>query len=143
MHVMRKGREFYPQLYDKAISLYKKGLSIKEIAQKLGISYSCAYHWIKGLRKPEQGNLLRFIDFIKKHGPIPVAEIKDHFPKHNELFLISSRRGLGIRRYTLKRKYGEYSTWYYFLGQEHFLEKKIKTLIEKYKENLEKFVGLN
>ena len=80
---MRKGREFYSKNYDGAIDLYNKGLSVREIADKLKISYSCAYHWTKGLRRPEKGNLLEFEKFLKENGPTPVIDIKEKFPKHN------------------------------------------------------------
>ena len=57
---MRKGREFYSQNYEKVIELHKKGMSVKDIASRLNMSYSAVYHWTRGLRKPEKGNLLNF-----------------------------------------------------------------------------------
>ena len=132
--VMRRGREFYSKNYDKVMNLYKSGLPIKDIATQVGMSYSCVYHWIKGLRKPDTGNINDFEKFLLKTGPVPVAEVKERFPKHNEIFLTASRRGLMIKRYSLGRKFGEYSVWYFVPGQEDMLKKRIKELFAKYKE---------
>jgi len=140
--IQRRGREFYSRNYNEAIELYKKGLSINEIAEKLKISYSCVYHWITGLRKPETGNLLGFEKFLKEHGPTPAIDIKERFPKHNELFLIASRRGIPVKRYILSRKFGEFSTFYFMIGQEEELKKRIKELLDKYKELKERFIGM-
>ena len=131
MSALRKGREIYPEKYEKAVRLYHDGIPIKEISQKLSISYSCAYHWVKGLRKPEGGNVSEFVSLLRSNGPLPVVDVKEKFPKHNELFLISSRRGLPIMRRILDRKLGEYNTWYFLSGQEHELDKRIKMLYEK------------
>ncbi|MEM7819813.1 MAG: helix-turn-helix domain-containing protein [Candidatus Aenigmatarchaeota archaeon] len=131
---MRRGREFYSKNYEKVLELYNQGKSIKEISNQLNISYSCVYHWIKGLRKPDIGNINLFIDFIKNNGPIPIMNIKEKFPKHNELFLTASRRGLPIKRFMLGRKFGEYSTWYLLEGQEELLKDRIEELFLKIRE---------
>jgi len=107
---------------------------MKSIADQLGVSYSCIYHWIRGLRKPDAGNISGFEEFIRRNGPVAVADIKKTFPKHNELFLTASRRGLPVKRYTLGRKFGEYSTWYFIGGQENELKKRLEELFSKYKE---------
>lgn len=133
----RRGREFYGKHYEEAIRLYDAGLSANEIAKKLGISYSCAYHWIRGLRKPEQGNVNNFVSFLQG-GPKPQAEVEKTFPKHNELFLIASRRALPVRRQVIDKKYKSYATWYYLNGQEELLKEKIDELIKKVKEVKEK-----
>ena len=138
---MRKGREFYSGQYDNVFKLHKKGLSVKEIAAQLGISYSCVYHWVKGLRKPESGRLSEFVDIIKK-GPISVMDIKENFPKHNELYLTASRRGISIKRYKMDKKLGDYSTWYFMEGQEDKLKQRIKELLDKYKEVKDKIIDL-
>ena len=130
---MRKGREIYPEKYEQAVKLYKSGMPIKEIAEKLSISYSCAYHWAKGLRKPEEGNVAAFVALLRSSGPLPVVDIKEKFPKHNELFLIASRRGLPIMRRVLYRKLDDYSTWYFLPGQEKELDIRISQLYNKIK----------
>ncbi len=135
---MRRGKEHYSQSYEKAVELYGKGVSIKDIAHQLGISYSAAYYWVKGLRKPEHGSVLQFRQFLEKNGPTPQITIKETFPKHNEIFLISLRRGVPVRRRMLKRKYGEFRTWYYLEGQEEELKKGLAELAEKYKKIIEK-----
>ena len=140
--MQRRGREFYSRNYEQAIELYKNGLTTREIADKLNMSYSCVYHWIKCLRKPETGNLLEFEKFLKKNGPTPVVDIKEKFPKHNELFLTASRRGMPIKRYVLSRKFGEFSTFYFIKGHEKELEKRIKELMDKYKELREKLIKI-
>ena len=131
---MRKGREFYSKNYEKVIELHKKGLSIKEISEQLNISYSAAYHWIKGLRKPEGGNLNSFIDFLRQNGPTPSGKLQDKFPKHNEIFLTASRRGMPLKRLYLGRKFNEYSTWYLLDGQEELLKKRVQGLFSKINE---------
>ncbi|MBI4162818.1 MAG: helix-turn-helix domain-containing protein [Candidatus Aenigmarchaeota archaeon] len=130
---MRKGREVYPEKYEQAVKLHASGMPVKDIAQKLSISYSCAYHWVKGLRKPEEGNVSEFMSLLKTNGPLPIVDVKEKFPKHNELFLISSRRGLPIMRKTLDRKLNDYNTWYFLSGQEQELDKRINQLYDKIK----------
>ena len=100
---MRRGREFYSKHYDKVAELHNQGVPIKEIAGRLGISYSCAYHWVKGLRKPGTGNLNKFQEYLEKNGPMPAIEAKEKFAKHNEIYLTASSRGMKIRRF-LDRK---------------------------------------
>lgn len=131
---MRRGREFYSKNYGEVMSLHDKGLSPKEIADKLGISYSAVYHWTRGLRKPEQGNVAAFTEYLKKHGPTAVVDIKSTFPKHNELFLICCKRDIAVKRHMLRKKFGEYSTWYYLTGQESLLESRLTELMEKIKQ---------
>ncbi|MFH0832191.1 MAG: helix-turn-helix domain-containing protein [Candidatus Aenigmatarchaeota archaeon] len=136
---MRMGREFYVKNYDKVVELYESGLTISEIAEQMKISYSCVYHWVKGLRKPDIGKLNEFEDFLKE-GPKPVTDVKEKFPKHNELYLVATRRGMPIKRHVLKRKFGDYSTWYYITGQETALKEQVSELFSKYKELKEKIV---
>jgi len=128
----RTGREAYAEKYQRAIKLYADGKSITEIAAELGISYSAAYHWVKGIRKPEAGNLREFEEFLRKNGPTPVLNIKEEFPKHNELFHVAQKRGLAIKRHILSRPraFGELATWYYLAGQEAELKSRIKALLE-------------
>lgn len=138
---MRQGKETYPEKYRLAIEMENAGKKPKEIAEKLGISYSCAYHWAKGLRKPSDGNVSEFISYLDKMGPMPVAEVKEKFKKHNELFLISSRRNSALRRHFIGRKYAEYGTWYLLKGQEKMLDERIAELLSvlsKAKEKLAK-----
>ncbi len=129
--VMRKGRQTYSKKYHEAIRLHQEGKGINEIAAQLGVSYSAAYHWIKGLRKPDTGNLNAFEKYLNEKGPLPAIEVEKSFPKHNELFLMASRRGINIRRKVLKRKYGKYATWYYLIGQEQMLEERLQELFSK------------
>ena len=131
--MLRRGKEQYSLKYGDAIRMYNDGTGVKEIAVKLGVSYSCVYHWVKGLRKPEAGNPSEFVRFVKENGPVPVLEVKARFPKHNELFLICSRRSMGVKRAFLGRKFLEYSTWYYTEGQEKLLEERISSMLSKVK----------
>lgn len=140
---VRKGRETYGRKYDEAMKLHGEGKSANEIASRLGISYSAAYHWIKGLRAPEKGNVNEFETYLRSSGPMPAIEVEKKFAKHNELFLMANRRGLKIKRHVLPRKYKQYATWYYLEGQEDLLQKRldelfdtIKDVKEKMKENL-------
>ena|SRR3989344_1240679 len=130
---LRKGRETYGAKYDEAIKLHEQGLTPKQISEKLSISYSCAYHWVKGLRKPETGNVSSFVSTLEKSGPLPVVDVKEKFPKHNELFLIASRRGLPLARRVLDKSLADYNTWYFLKGQEEQLDERIKQLYEKIK----------
>lgn len=137
---MRRGREYYSPLYEKAVALHEQGAEIKEIARQLRISYSCVYHWVRGLRKPEAGNVSSFAAFLRQSGPAAVAAVKAQFPKHNELFLIAARRGLPVKRHVLPRRFGEYATWYYVEGQEDALQARMQELyaaVRKVKEALE------
>src|SRR3989344_3307044 len=131
---MRKGREFYSKNYEKAISLYDQGKEIKDIAEELNISYSAAYHWIKGLRKPDPGRMKEFEDFLKVNGPTSVVDIKEKFNKHNEIFLTAAKRKVPIKRLVLSKSLGEYSTWYYLPEQQEELKEKISELKEKIKK---------
>lgn len=139
---MRRGKEFYDKNYQLAVKMHEQGLSVKEIAAKLNISYSAVYHWVKGLRKPSAGNVTEFLSFLKEKGPMPVAEIKGKFPKHNELFLISGKRGEPIRRYITDRRLEEYATWYFLEGQEQLLKERIKKMFGAIKRLTEKMKGL-
>lgn len=141
---MRRGREFYSKHYGKVIELHKKGIGMKEIAGQTGLSYSAVYHWVRGIRRPEAGNLNDFESFLQQHGPAAAAEIAERFPKHNELFLTAARRSIPIKRFAMKRKFGEYGTWYFLDGQEETLKKRITEMLEKYKEikeNIAKIIG--
>jgi len=137
---MRRGREFYNQNYDEVMRLHSGGLSVGDIALKMNMSYSAVYHWVNGLRKPEKGNLVSFESFLSQNGPTPVAELKDTFPKHNEFFLTALRRNMKLKRCTLTRKYGFYSTWYFIEGQESVLKERVKEMLVKYNEAKEKIV---
>lgn len=138
MRAERRGREFYGSQYEEAVKLHEQGVPVTEIAKRLGVSYSAAYHWVRGLRKPEKGNVREFIECLRSKGPAAVTDIKEKFAKHNELFLIAARRGMPVKRYMLKKKYGEYATWYYLEGQESLLEERTNMLMEKIKEVREK-----
>lgn len=131
---MRRGREFYSKNYERVMELHNKGAGIKEIAERTGLSYSAVYHWVRGVRKPEAGNLNGFESFLRENGPAAAIEIKERFPKHNELFLTSARRSMPIKRFVMKRKFGEYGTWYFLDGQEERLKQRVAELLERYKE---------
>ena len=131
---LRKGREFYSKNYEKAISLYNEGKNVKEIAEELKISYSSAYHWIKGLRKPDKGRIMEFEEFLRKNGPTPVIDLKGKFTKHNEIFLTATKRKMPIKRLVLSKSLGEYSTWYYLPEQQEKLKENIDELKEKIKK---------
>ena len=137
---MRRGREFYSGQYEKAIELHSNGISVKDIARELGVSYSTAYHWIKGIRKPDKGNVRDFVSHIEKSGPLPAVKIKDKFPKHNELFLIAEKRGIAIKRHIMSRGFGEYRTWYYLPGQEELLKKRLDELFTLIKRVKSRFI---
>ena len=132
--LMRRGRQLYGKKYEEALKLHSEGKGINEIAAQLGISYSAAYHWIKGLRKPDAGNLNAFENYLKNKGPMPVAEVEKNFPKHNELFLMANKRSMNIRRQVLKRKFGKYAIWYFIDGQEDQLKERLEELYAKIKD---------
>ena len=136
---MRKGREYYAQQYDKVMALHASGKSVKEIAAEMKISYSCVYHWVNELRqKPQTGALNDFVSFLQSNGPVPVIEIKQKFPKHNEFFLRARSRSLPVHRHMMQRKFGDYSIWYYLTGQEAALKARTAKFIEKYNETRKK-----
>jgi hypothetical protein len=128
---LRRGREYYGSRYDEAVRLFGEGEKIKDIACKLGISYSTAYHWLKGIRRPESGNVNEFAGYIRQNGPCAALHIMDKFRKHNELFLIASRRGIPVKRIYLGKKYRELATWYYLEGQEDALNERIEETRKK------------
>ncbi len=135
---LRKGREFYGKNYEESLRLHKEGMPVGEIAKRLNISYSAAYHWVKGLRKIEAGNVNMFIKYLETNGPTPVIDISNKFPKHNELFLIANRRGLPVKRFMMQKRFADYSVWYYLAGQDAELHKRTDMLLEKIKEIKEK-----
>ena len=135
---MRGNKEIYSTLYPKVMEAYKNGEGIDSIVKKFNLSYSCVYHWIKGLRKPKNSRLNEFFNEIKNKGPKPVKDIEEFFPKHNELFLTASKRGFPVKRLEINKRFGKYSTWYFIPGQEKKLNSEIKYLFNKYKEVLEK-----
>jgi len=137
---VRKGREFYSKNYDKVMELHASGVPMADIAKQLDMSYSAVYHWVRGLRKPEIGNINAFEKFLRDNGPMAAVEIKDRFPKHNEIFHVATSRGSALRRHILEGKFGGYATWYFLPGQEASLDKRIRELLEKYKDLREKMV---
>jgi hypothetical protein len=140
---MRRGRDFYSQIYEKAVDMYQSGLSIKDIALKLNISYSAAYHWVKGLRKPKKGNIVKFLHHFQTNGPQTAAQLEKEFPKYNELFLTASRRGYKLKRYVMDLNLGKHSTWYFLEGQEKELEVKVKSILNKYNQLKKSLSGEN
>lgn len=125
---LRGGREQYAAKYEEALRLHAAGKSIRTIAAELGVSYSAAYHWIKGLRAPAPGQINEFIAMLRAEGPQSGLALAKRFPKHNELFLMASRRGLPVRRVWLGKVYKDLATWYYMEGQEAALETKVAGL---------------
>jgi predicted transcriptional regulator len=142
MRAARRGKEAYAARYEEAMRLHSEGLPPAAIAERLGISYSAAYHWVKGLRTPKQGNVAALIAHLEKNGPSAVTDLKEEFPKHNELFLIAAKRAQPVKRFMIKKKYSDYATWYYLDGQEAELQKRVAALFEKVKEVREKLAGL-
>ena len=134
MKSLRKGREHYSKNYERAILLYKEGKGIKEIAQELKVSYSAVYHWVKKLRKPDTGRVNKFESFLLEKGPTPVIDIKEKFPKHNEIFLTAVKRGIVIKRLFLNKRLGEYSTWYYLPDQKDLMQQRVDELKEALKK---------
>lgn len=132
--MIRKGREFYAKNYSRVMELHAMGVPPAGIAKQMNMSYSAVYHWIRGLRKPGAGNITGFESFLEKHGPMAAAEIRDAFPKHNEIFLTAAGRGSPLKRHVMDRKFGEYATWYLLPGQEPALKARIEELLGKYKE---------
>ena len=49
---------------------------------------------------------------------------------------------MSIKRYVLGRRFGEFSTFYFMSGQEKELHKRIKELLEKYKELRERLIKI-
>ena len=131
---VRRGKEFYARQYARAIELHQNGASVAAIAQQVHVSYSCAYHWVHELRKPDAGRVSEFESFLQANGPSAAIEVRERFPKHNELFLIASRRGRPLKRVALRRAYGEYGVWYYIIGQEAQLDERVAELFSKAKE---------
>jgi hypothetical protein len=142
MRSERKGKEFYSEKYGPAVRMFQQGIPVSRIASELGMSYSAVYHWVRGLRKPGSGNVAGFLSHLRKNGPCAAADLKEIFAKHNELFLIASRRGLPVKRYMIQKKFGEYSTWYYVEGQEKELEMRIGALMQKIKDVKNKLSSL-
>jgi len=130
----RKGREYYSKTYGKAMEMNNMGVGMKEIAKQLNISYSAVYHWVRGIRKPDVGNINAFESCLRKNGPMAAIEIRDNFPKHNEIFLTAAGRGSELKRHVLERRFGGYATWYFLPGQEEMLKKRIRELLDRYKE---------
>ena len=139
--MIRKGKEFYYQQYEKAMQLHSYGKSAKEISLELNVSYSSVYTWIKG-KRIEKGSINELVEFLEKNGPSPVIFVKEMFPSHDDLYHTARERGIRIRRYCTKSKmFGNASNWYYLNEQEDELKKRILDMVKKYKELKEKFVN--
>ncbi len=133
---MRKTKEFYTEKVELAKKLFEDGMSIRDVAKELGVSYSAAYHWIKGLRTPKASRLEEFRNFIKVRGPVPICDVKNKFPKHNDLYNLSSTRGIKINRLVIEKNFRggmDYGTWYFLPGQEDELAKRVEKLLKNYK----------
>jgi len=130
MAKLRKTKEFYSQIYQKAMRLFEMGRSIKEVAELLGISYSCAYAWYKCMRKPKPSKVEEFLTYIRDKGPVPIGELRQVFPKHSELFHLAKQRGFEIKRAKLSRKVKGAFLWYYLPGQEEELKRKVEAYLK-------------
>ncbi len=131
---MRRAKEFYTEKVDMARKMYSDGLPIKEIAKKLGISYSAVYQWVRGNR-PRKSRLEEFESFLRDNGPTPVCDAEKKFPKHNELYNMATTRGIRIRRVVLEKNFRggkNYGTWYFLPGQEKELGKRIEAVLRSY-----------
>ena len=139
--MLRKGKDFYSNNYEKVLELQKQGKTIKEISKELDLSYSAIYNWIKG-KKPEKGSINKFIEFLQKNGPMPVIVIKELFPSYDDLYQSARKRGFNVNRYVTSSKkiLGKSSVWYYLDGQEAELKKRVLDMIKKYKELREKLI---
>ncbi len=145
MYTLRKSKEKYTELYPQAVELSKKGVSVKDISLQLGISYSAVYAWLRQGRKPAPPSLVRFKQYLKEYGPTAAIDIKRIMPKHNDFYHISQKRGMGIKRVVLDKRYAEYRTWYYLDDQEALLKQRLEELREKYakvKKKLMKTFGI-
>ena len=131
MSKLRKTKEFYSRLYERAVELYKEGKSVKEIAELLNLSYSCVYAWVKLGRKPRKSKVEEFIAYVKTSGPLPVCEVVKKFPKHSELYLLAKQRGFAIERAKLPRKFKGYHLWYYLPEQAEELKEKIENFLKR------------
>lgn len=141
--LMRRGKEFYSQNYKKALDLHERGITIKDIAKTLGLSYSAVYSWVSKSRRPGKGALIKFKEVLRSRGPMPAALIKKEINKHNDFYHIARQRGFGIKRRVIKGlKLGEYAYWYYLPGQEQLLEERISELLNDYKQAKEKLLSV-
>jgi transcriptional regulator with XRE-family HTH domain len=138
---MRQGKESYSRKYEEALKLSEAGLSTKQVAEKLGVSFSAAYAWTKKGRKPEPGQLNEFADFLKENGPQPLLEVVKRFPKHSELFLTARQRRLPVARRKLPKIMGQYALWYYIKGQEPELEARMKEVIDRRQQLKNEFIS--
>ena len=129
---MKRTKEFYAERYEKVLELYRRGASIRDIASRLKLSYSCVYGWVKHAKTPRASVAEAFTEFLRRHGPAPAAEIKKFFPKHSDVFLLAKQRGFEIKRAKLPRKFKELSTWYYLPSQEAELKRRVRESLEKY-----------
>ena len=135
---MRQGKELYTKKYQEAMEMHKKGMNTKEIAGKLGISFSAVYSWTRKGRTPETGVYEQFFNFLRESGPQPLLEVRKYFPKHSEIFLGARERGFSILRKRISRAMGEYSIWYYLPGQESVVQEMISNVIKKRQELAER-----
>jgi len=130
MQRLRRTKDFYSQVYREAVRLFEMGKSIREVAEELGISYSCAYAWYRGKRKPRRSRVEEFISYLKNKGPLPIGELKRVFPKHSELFYLANQRGFSVKRAKLPRKVRGAYLWYYLPGQEEKLKERVEAYLK-------------
>ncbi|MAH42826.1 hypothetical protein CL614_03825 [archaeon] len=145
MQTLRKGKETYTELYPKAIEMSKKGKNVKDIAKELGISYSAVYAWLKQGRKPSSPSLVKFKKYLETHGPTASIDIKKVIPKHNDFYHIAQKRGIGIKRAVMDKRYADYRVWYYLDGQDDVLQQRMQELRKKYvkvKKKMMKTLGM-
>ncbi len=140
--MIRKGKDFYTETYERALELHRQGIAVKEISKRLGISYSSVYSWFKSSRAPKRGSISQLTEFLQKNGPMPVVVVRELFPSHDDLYYSARKRGFDINRYNMssKKVFGKASVWYYLSGQEEELKKRILGMIGKYKEIKEKLL---
>ena len=141
--MIRKGKDFYVKNYEKVMELHKQGLGIKEISEKLNMSYSAVYSWIKTGKIPEKDSINKFLEFLDKNGPTPVIVLKELFPSYDDLYQNARSRGFNVNRYSTsgKKALGKMSVWFYLDGQEEELKVRIIDMVKRYKELKEKLIS--
>jgi hypothetical protein len=98
------------RLYDEALSLYRQGLSCKEISQRLCVRLPSIYGWVKGHRNPHKASRA-FTDeekqiLMKYYPSLPKDKLMALLPGRSWLTIKTIAPRMGLRRQIIASRLG-------------------------------------
>jgi hypothetical protein len=98
------------RLYDEALSLYRQGLSCKEISQRLCVRLPTIYAWVKGRNNPHKASRA-FTDeekqiLMKYYPSLPKDKLMALLPGRSWSTIMTIARRMGLKRQVIASRRG-------------------------------------